>query len=193
MNHNSTTSLPNRQPGLPDEQLLQYYVNGDPSARAILVELYKDRIFSSIYTMVPDQVVAAEIFHSVFARAIDNMITGRAVEEGEFLPWAIQIAHGLCMEYKRDQISQTSGGQVIPDLSHAKGARLSQNHHVENHDRLRRLIEMLPATQREVILLNHYGGLTFNEIAALTKSTVDNALQTMRYALRSLQKLMLAR
>ena len=72
-----------------DERLIQFYLNGDPNALATLVELYKDRIYRSIYSIVQDKYAAEEIFHEVFIRIIDNLMTGKTAEEGNFLQWAM--------------------------------------------------------------------------------------------------------
>ena len=43
---------------MPDETLIQFYLNGDPNAMSTLVELYKDRVYRSIYNLVQDKYVA---------------------------------------------------------------------------------------------------------------------------------------
>ena len=47
----------------------------------------------------------------------------------------------------------------------------------------------LPEDQREVVLLRHYGGLSFKEIADQTDVSINTALGRMRYALINLRKL----
>jgi RNA polymerase sigma-70 factor (ECF subfamily) len=49
---------------------------------------------------------------------------------------------------------------------------------------------MLPESQREVIVLNHYAGLSFRDIAARMKCSVTTALDMMKTGLNSLRKLM---
>jgi len=51
------------------------------------------------------------------------------------------------------------------------------------------LIEELPEDQKQVILLRHYGGLSFKEIAEQTNVSINTALGRMRYALINLRKL----
>ena len=55
--------------------------------------------------------------------------------------------------------------------------------------RIRVLINELPDDQREVVLLRHYGGLSFKEIADQTDVSINTALGRMRYALINLRKL----
>ena len=54
---------------------------------------------------------------------------------------------------------------------------------------IRLLINELPDDQREVVLLRHYGGLSFKEIAEQTGVSINTALGRMRYALINLRKL----
>ena len=47
-----------------------------------LVELYKDRIYRSIYSIVQDKHAAEEIFREVFIRIINNLMAGKTAEDG---------------------------------------------------------------------------------------------------------------
>ncbi|MEP7165419.1 MAG: sigma-70 family RNA polymerase sigma factor [Ferruginibacter sp.] len=177
-----------------DEQLIQYFVNGDPNAMATLVALYKDRIYTSIYSLVRDKYQAEEIFQAVFIKIIDNMMAGKTIEEGKFLQWAMSIAHHLCIEHSRRITQSTVPDKVIVDIPEVNDLSLpvviSGVNTFESHDKIRNMIDMLPEQQREVITLNHYAGLSFKEIAELMKCSLNNALETMRFGLLNLRKLM---
>jgi RNA polymerase sigma-70 factor (ECF subfamily) len=56
-------------------------------------------------------------------------------------------------------------------------------------DKIRQLIEELPADQREVVILRHYADLSFKEIADITGVSINTSLGRMRYALINLRKL----
>ncbi len=186
MNHHANTA---------DEQLIKYFLNGDPNAMATLVALYKDRIYTSIYTLVQDKYQAEEIFQAVFIKVIDNMMAGHTVEEGKFLPWAMRIAHNLCIEHSRKitqstEIENQPGNALqVNKISVAAIAPTTSSY--ESHGKIRDMIDMLPEPQREVITLNHYAGLSFKEIAEITKCSLNNALETMRFGLKNLRKLMI--
>jgi RNA polymerase sigma-70 factor (ECF subfamily) len=60
----------------------------------------------------------------------------------------------------------------------------------QSHDRVRRLVDMLPEDQREVIILRHYADLSFKEISDLTNCSINTALGRMRYGLINLRKMM---
>jgi RNA polymerase sigma-70 factor (ECF subfamily) len=60
----------------------------------------------------------------------------------------------------------------------------------QHHQRLRQLIDQLPAEQKEVVILRHYADMSFKEIAQLTRVSINTALGRMRYALMNLRKMM---
>ena len=57
------------------------------------------------------------------------------------------------------------------------------------HTDVRRLIEALPDSQREVIELRFFKNMSFKEIAEATGVSINTALGRMRYALIHLRKL----
>ena len=86
---------------LTDQQLVRSYMDGDANALATLVVRYKDKIYTSIYLLVKDKYLAEDIFQDAFIRIIDTLKTGRYTDEGKFLPWAMRIAHNLCVDHFR--------------------------------------------------------------------------------------------
>jgi len=185
----------NYQANTADEQLVQYFLNGDPAAMSTLVALYKDRVYNSIYTLMQDKYQSEEIFQAVFIKIIDNMMAGEIIEEGKFLPYALRIAHNLCLEHSRKLTQATVNNQNANESlqlnNFVPATFVSGKGTYESHTKIRNMIDMLPDAQREVIILNHYSGLNLKEIAEITKCSLNNALETMRFGLRNLRKLMI--
>ena len=179
-----------------DEKLIQFYLNGNPSAIATLVELYKDRIYCSIYTMVQDKYVAEEIFRDVFINIINNMMAGKTPDDDNFLQWAIQTAHQLCIEHTRKTKMALIVNTEDVNNSSREGVDFSvpvalpDTIYYQSHSKIKNMIAMLPDEQREVIALNHYAGLSFKEIADIMKCSLTTALDTMKFGLNNLRKLM---
>jgi RNA polymerase sigma-70 factor (ECF subfamily) len=180
----------NHQTSMPDEKLIQFYLNGDPNAMATLVELYKDRVYRSIYNIVQDRYAAEEIFQEVFICLINNMIAGKAAEEGNFLQWAILIAQQLCLEHKRKNSLTVVFNNRAEKVDFPIPAAMPKTNYHESHGKIKSMIDLLPDRQREVMLLNHYGGLSFKEIAELMSCTLQNALDNMKFGLNNLCKMM---
>lgn len=181
---------------LPDRQLINLYLEGDPQAFSTLLHRYKDRIYTSIYLLVKDKYLAEDIFQDSFIRIIDTLQSGRYSDEGKFLPWAMRIAHNLCVDHfrkvKRSPLIKTSNDRDIFDVINFSepGAdhRMMQR---QTHERVRKILELLPEDQREVIIMRHYAELSFKEIATLTNCSINTALGRMRYGLINLRKMVI--
>src|SRR6195952_6179270 len=178
-----------------DHELIHSFRDGDLQALEALVYRYKDKIYTSIYLLVKDKYLAEDIFQDAFIRIIDTLRGGRYTDEGKFLPWAMRIAHNLCVDHfrkvKRTPAIKTSDDRDIFEVIHftEEGADTKMMKR-QSHDRVRQMLDLLPEDQREGIILRHYADLSFKEIAALTNCSINTALGRMRYGLINLRKMM---
>ena len=186
-----------RKPIISDEELIAQYLHGNETFLKMLINRHKSKIFTSIYLLVKDRALAEDIFQDAFLKIIKTIKDGRYAEQGKFLPWAIRVAHNLCMDHFR------RSKQMIPvtlpdgqDISVLFGAGDLASDGIEKrevHDSVRRLVESLPEQQREVIVLRIYADLSFKEISELTGVSINTALGRMRYALINLRKMIVDR
>ena len=180
---------------LTDQQLIHLYMEGDANALATIVTRYKDKIYTSIYLLVKDRYLTEDIFQDVFIRIIDTLKGGRYTDEGKFLPWAMRNAHNMCVDHfrkvKRTPTIKTSDDRDIFEvLNFSEPGADHKMMNGQSHDRVRKMVDMLPEDQREVIILRHYADLSFKEIADLTSCSINTALGRMRYGLINLRKMM---
>jgi len=178
-----------------DHELIHSFMDGDMNALETLVVRHKDKLYTSILFMVKDKYLAEDIFQDVLIKIIDTIRGGRYTEEGKFLPWAMRIAHNLCVDHfrkvKRTPAIKTSDDRDIFEVINFSEAGADEKMmQVQSHERVRKLLEMLPEDQREVIVMRHYAELSFKEIAKLTNCSINTALGRMRYGLINLRKMM---
>ncbi len=175
-----------------DAALAQAFAQGNEKALEILIRRYKDKIYTSIFMLVKDKYLAEDIFQDTFLKIIRTIKEGRYAEQGKFLPWAVRVAHNLCMDHFRRTKNQLM--ITLPDgqdISTLLGTAESPSEIIEKrqvHKSVRQLIEALPEEQREVIVLRIYADLSFKEISELTGVSINTALGRMRYALLNLRK-----
>ncbi len=179
---------------LTDQKLIQLYVEGNSEALSCLVTRYKDKIYTSIYLLVKDKYLAEDIFQDTFIKVIDTINGGRYTDEGKFLPWVMRIAHNLCVDHfrkvKRSPSIKTSDDRDIFEvLNFSEASAEDKMIQSQSHDRVRRLLDLLPEDQKEVIVMRHYADLSFKEIAKLTDCSINTALGRMRYGLINLRKM----
>lgn len=178
-----------------DNELVVKFVNGDAQAIETLIHRYKTKVYTYIYLTVRDQQLAEDIFQDTFLKVIKSLTEGRYQENGRFLQWVMRIAHNLVIDYYRHekQMNTVSSEKYEFDLFNSqKFSDQTIEDEIIDYQitkDIRRLIDELPADQKEIILLRHYGGLSFKEIADQTNVSINTALGRMRYALINLRKI----
>ncbi|WP_127130753.1 RNA polymerase sigma factor [Pseudoflavitalea rhizosphaerae] len=178
-----------------DHELIQDFQDGDLYALETLVLRHKDKMYTSILFLVKDKYLAEDIFQDVLIKIIDTIRSGRYTEEGKFLPWAMRIAHNLCVDHfrkvKRTPAIKTSDDRDIFEvINFTEDGADQKMMKRQSYDRVRQMLDLLPDDQREVIILRHYADMSFKEIASLTNCSINTALGRMRYGLINLRKMM---
>lgn len=178
-----------------DTELVKSFQQGNNQALEVLINRHKDKIFTSINILVKDKYLAEDLFQEVFIKIIDTLRANRYNDEGKFLPWALRIAHNLCIDHFR-KVSRTPAIKTSDDhdifevLNFTEDSADSGMIKGQSHSMVRKMIDMLPQEQKEVIVLRHYADLSFKEIAEMTSCSINTALGRMRYGLINLRKIM---
>lgn len=180
---------------LSDYELIHSFNAGNVNAFEALVLRHKEKLYTSIYFLVKDKYLAEDIFQDVFIRIIDTIKSGRYTEEGKFLPWAMRIAHNLCVDYFRKvkrtpTIKNSEDQDIFEVLNFTEESAEDKMIKKQSHNRVRDMLDQLPEDQREVIILRHYADMSFKEIAEITHCSINTALGRMRYGLINLRKMM---
>ncbi len=177
-----------------DNELLQRYINGDENALAILLKTHQRKIFSFIMMRVKNRALAEDIFQDTLCKAIDSIRKGKYNEEGKFLPWIMMIANNLCMHHFRKNkrmptVVDSAGNNILNVLKFAEYNKEDSMMRDQSIKQIKDMIELLPADQKEILILRHYADLSFKEIAEMTGTNLNTALGRMRYALLNLRKM----
>ena len=178
-----------------DQELVQAYIKGDQSAIETLINRHRSKVYTYILLTIKNQPLAEDLFQETFIKVIQSLRSGKYRDNGRFLSWVIRIAHNLIIDHfrKEKQMNSVSNDDSEVDLFNSK--KLSDSNieelivNSQIKAEIRTLINELPNDQREVVLLRHYGELSFKEIAEQTDVSINTALGRMRYALINLRKL----
>lgn len=180
---------------LTDHELVKQFIDGEQSSFEILVNRHKDKVYTYIFLMVKNDHLANDIFQETFIKVVKSLHAGKYQENGKFISWVVRIAHNLIIDHfrKEKQMKTCSNDEYETDIFNS--SRFSDNNVEEDiiqeqiKTDVRKLVDCLPEEQREVILLRHFVGLSFKEIADQTNVSINTALGRMRYALINLRKL----
>lgn len=180
---------------LSDQVLLKQYLAGDRQAISELIERHSRRVRDYIHMMVKDRDVADDIFQETFIKAVRVIDDGRYTDNGKFLSWILRIAHNQVIDYFRAQkqaraVSEAEAGyDVLGTLRFAEKTVEDELVGAQIESDVRALVELLPAEQREVVMMRYFGGSSFKEIAEQTGVSINTALGRMRYALINLRRM----
>lgn len=183
----------NVQP-ITDQDLIGRYLAGNQSSLEKLIRRHKNRVFAYILMIVKDKELAEDLFQDTFIKVINTIRSGSYKEEGKFIQWVMRIAHNLIIDYfrkaKRIPILENSDDYDIFDRVRIPVESVEQKLILEQiHEDVKKLIEYLPKEQKEVLIMRHYGDMSFKDIAEQTNVSINTALGRMRYALINLRKL----
>lgn len=178
-----------------DETLVKLYADGENKAFDILLNRYKNRLYSYIYYIVRNAELAEDIFQETFMKAIVTIRQGRYSENGKFPAWLTRIAHNLIIDHFRQEKNENlvscdeSETNVLNNIKLAEGTIENEIVSKQILDDVRRLMHHLPDEQREVVQMRFYQDLSFKEIAELTGVSINTSLGRMRYAILNLRRL----
>ncbi|WP_302588082.1 RNA polymerase sigma factor [Alistipes senegalensis] len=180
---------------LSDQVLLNHYLSGDRSAISQLIERHSRRVKDYIHMMVKDRDVADDIFQETFIKAVRVIDEGRYTDNGKFLSWILRIAHNQVIDHFRAQrqnksVSESEAGYDVLGTLKLAERTVEDAMVCEQIERdVRALVELLPAEQREVVMMRYFSGLSFKNIAEQTNVSINTALGRMRYALINLRRM----
>ena len=185
----------NNLSAMTDHELVELYENGNDNAFDILLARHQAYIYSYILFLVKDSDAANDFFQDTFQRAIIAIRSHKYQTSGKFSAWLTRIAHNIVLDQGRkcENTCTVREDQVKPKTLNS--LRLSESTHedvmidTQNREGIRRMLDYLPAPQREVIIMRFYDDLSFKEIAEQTGVSINTALGRMRYALINLRKL----
>ena len=182
--------------GMTDEELALSYVNGDNRAFDLLLARNQSKLYAYILFVVHDRDLDDDVFQETFVKVISRLQEGRYTASGKFSAWLMRIAHNVIMDWYREQKSDRI---VEPtednDLSNLSGEHLFEGN-IENQyvntqvmKDVRRIMDNLPAPQREVVYMRYYQQMSFKEISETTNVSINTALGRMRYAIMNMRRM----
>ena len=143
--------------------------------------------------MVHNSHLADDLMQETFVKAIKSLRGGKYSESNRFQSWLLRIAHNLVIDYFRQKshYREVSNEEYGVDLLNTP--RFSEMNAEQRmvYERViaevRMMVDGLPPSQREVVMLRYYADLSFKEIADITNVSINTALGRMRYALINLK------
>ena len=183
---------------LEDQELVALYIRGNEQAFEVLLMRHKNKIYNYVFSKIRDHAVAQDIFQDAFMKIVRTLKKGSYNEEGKFLPWAMRISHNLVIDHFRrtnkvKMVSETSSKSEEFNIFSILKLEDENIEDVITREELEvqmlELVKHLPQTQKEILEMRIFQGMSFKDIAEQEDISINTALGRMRYALINIRKM----
>ncbi|MBN1322022.1 MAG: RNA polymerase sigma factor [Thermoleophilia bacterium] len=171
-----------------DQILIRRSRAGDQEAFRLLFERYKNLVYRTSYLTLGSAADAEDILQEVFLQ-VHRSLDAYDPQRGSFSTWLHRITVNRCLNWRRSR-SRTTSLEEVPE--EAAGSVAAASDRYGDDECVRRALDGLSKKLRVVVVLHHYWGLSYAEIAEImdlplgtVKSRLNLALRLMRDELRS--------
>lgn len=174
-----------------DSALVMSIGTGDKSAFRVLVERHKKTAYGMALGLVGNRDDAFDISQEAFLRVYRS---AKSFDHRQpFLPWFYTIIANLCRTWLK---RRRSHDHRMVDIDEAESFLVSEDNPEEavirdqQVDRLRQALLQLSFDDREIIVLQHFRNMSYDEIAKLLGIPRGTVMSRLYYARKRLAKLM---
>lgn len=168
---------------IPDEILVEKIANGDTIAFQTIIERYQSLVLNIAYRFIGNSHEAEDIGQEAFLRVFENAHRYKPI--AKFKTWFFRIVTNLCLDFCKKKKPDYYGEFFdIPQDTPGPGEELEIS---ERQNLIQQAIQTLAPNQRMALILHHYEGLRYTEIAKVmgcslkaVESLLVRAKQTLR-------------
>jgi len=176
-----------------DDDIMREAAGARPAAFAELFERHHGRLYGYLRKLTGTTDGAHDLTQETFLIAFRSR--GSYRPKGRFPAWLYRIATNLARARIRRTVRERTVPESAPPLTPADGAAPVHGPAEEAQAaETRRIVEdammRLSDDEREVVLLRHFQGLRFREVAAALDINENTAKSRMRYALDKLANML---
>lgn len=167
-----------------DKALIEAFQGGDEFAFVSLYNRYKGAVYAFCVKMLLDRAQAQDVMQETFLRVYENR--GRLHSASSFKSWLFTIARNQCLNQLRRttrQVPLDEGDESLDRLPDTPVSTLEKSERIEL---VSHFLAQLKPDYREVLILREYHNLTYEEIAAVTRSTLSAVKSRLFKARRKL-------
>jgi len=171
-----------------DYALIEAFQAGDEFAFVGIYNRYKAGVYAFCFKMLLDAEMAQDVMQDTFLRVYENR--SRLLKTSSFKSWLFTIARNQCLNTLRKssrEIGLEPEAQVAIPTTDTPVARMEKSEQIQF---VSEFLESLQPEYREVLILREYQNLSYEEIAAVTRSTLSAVKSRLFKARRKLTRLM---
>jgi RNA polymerase sigma-70 factor (ECF subfamily) len=176
----------------PDEQLMMRYRDGDAGAFEALYGRHRAGVFRYVLRQVGLRSAAEEVFQEIWMNIISSRARYRV--EARFATFLYHVAHICVVDHfrRKTPLHLISLDDDPGEVQQIAGPERDQPERAaalrQSAAKFLNALALLPPEQREAFLLHEEGGLSLEEIAAVTGTGREPVKSRLRYALAKLRE-----
>jgi RNA polymerase sigma-70 factor (ECF subfamily) len=165
------------------ETLMARYQQGDFGAATVLIEHISPRLHRFFLAQSQSRIDADDLLQDTWLRIHKVRHTYRPGEPA--LPWFYAIARHVRVDHYRKSVRATTGERQLEAMSKEVATGPSESDHADD---LNALLAPLPESQREVIEMLKVAGMSLEDVARATSSSVGSVKQKVHRAYKKLRE-----
>jgi RNA polymerase sigma factor (sigma-70 family) len=172
---------------IPDQHYIDKILQGETSSFAVLVDRYKDMIFTLGLKMVKNREEAEEVAQDTFIKVYKSL--GKFKGDSKFSTWIYKIAYNTCLDRlkknKKDDLNipiDESSAHLIKTMDTA----LSALEDSERKQTIQNCLNLLPGEENFLMTLFYFEDQSLEEIGKIMNMNPNNVKVKL---FRSRQKL----
>ncbi len=172
--------------GPDDSALMLRYRDGDVTAFEALYRRHKDPVYRYLLRLSGHNETAEDVFQDVWGKIVKARHNYRPT--AKFTTFLYRVAHNCFIDHVRRNKRHAGNTRFEPDLHRDPGETLeTTTERSLARERLETALADLPDEQRDAFLLHEEGGLSVDQIAAVTGCNRETAKSRLRYAVNKLR------
>ncbi len=171
--------------------LLEKARDGDRDAFKTIVSLYQKKVFLLAYSFLGNREDALDIVQETFMRLYQKL--GLFQTEGNFQAWLFQMTRNMAIDFYRRNYHhrrQKEASLTIDQTDVSAPAEDSQDSRADLRRLFSHCLEKLDSRQKMVLVMKHYNGLRYAEIARALDISVGTVKSLHFKAVRNMRKLL---
>ncbi|WP_348076378.1 RNA polymerase sigma factor [Flavobacterium sp.] len=158
-----------------DKHYINQIIEGNSNAFAVLVDRYKDLVFTLAYKMVKNREEAEEISQDTFIKIFKSL--NKFKGESKFSTWVYKITYNTCL----DRLKKSKKENSVVYIEDFSGHQVNVIESVfdaidekERNEKIQDCLSLLPSEDAFLLTLYYFDDQSIEEIAKVMDSNANN-------------------
>ncbi len=174
-----------------DQYIIEKIINGDTNSYSVLVDRYKDLVYTLALRMVKNREEAEEVSQDTFIKVYKSLSKFKG--DSKFSTWIYKVAYNTCLDrikkYKKEHLSIPIDEFTERHLKTVETV-LDIIEKAEKSKAIKQCLELLPSDDAFLLTLFYFEEQSLEEIAEIIGLTANNVKVKLFRSRKKLAKIM---